>query len=51
MDLLPRIHSRVQGILADLRPIYLNPDDSIADNNPVPESINFNAVQVVLKPN
>ena len=30
-----------QGILAGLRPIYLNPDDSIADNNPVPESIKF----------
>ena len=24
-----------QGILAGLRPIYLNPDDSVADNNPV----------------
>ena len=30
-----------QGILAGLRPIYLNPDDSVADNNPVPESIKF----------
>ena len=30
-----------QGILAGLRPIYLNPDDSITDNNPVPESIKF----------
>ena len=30
-----------QGILAGLRPIYLDPDDSAADNNPVPESIKF----------
>ena len=30
-----------QGILAGLRPIYLNPDDSEADNNPVPKSIRF----------
>ncbi len=30
-----------QGILAGLRPIYLNPDDSLADNNPVPENIKF----------
>ena len=30
-----------QGILAGLRPIYLNPDDSVADNNPVPESIKY----------
>ena len=30
-----------QGILSGLRPIYLNPDDSVADNNPVPESVTF----------
>ena len=30
-----------QGILAGLRPIYLNPDDSVADNNPVPKTIKF----------
>lgn len=30
-----------QGILAGLRPIYLNPDDNVADNNPVPENIKF----------
>jgi hypothetical protein len=30
-----------QGISAGLRPIYLNPDDCVADNNPVPESIKF----------
>ena len=34
-----------QGILAGLRPIYLNPDDSVADNNPVPENIKFQDVQ------
>ena len=30
-----------QGILAGLRPIYLNPDDSAANNNPIPENIKF----------
>lgn len=30
-----------QGILAGLRPIYLNPDNSIDDNNPVPKNIKF----------
>ena len=30
-----------QGILAGLRPIYLNPDDSVANNNPLPVSIKF----------
>ena len=30
-----------QGILAGLRPIYLDPDDSAADNDPVPENIKF----------
>jgi hypothetical protein len=30
-----------QGILAGLRPIYLDPDDSAADNDPVPENVKF----------
>lgn len=30
-----------QGILAGLRPIYLNSDNSEADNNPVPKNIMF----------
>ena len=30
-----------QGIMAGLRPIYLNPDDSVANNNPIPENIKF----------
>lgn len=30
-----------QGILAGLRPIYLNPDDSVDHNNPIPENIKF----------
>ena len=40
MDLLSRITVAFQGILAGLRPIYLNPDDSAANNNPIPENIN-----------
>ena len=30
-----------QGILSGLRPIYMNPDDSLADNNPLPENLKF----------
>ncbi len=33
-----------QGILSGLRPIYLNPDDSVANNDPIPDNIAFRRV-------
>ena len=33
-----------QGILAGLRPIYLDPDNSYLDNNPVPKNIKLQRV-------
>lgn len=33
-----------QGILAGLRPIYLDPDKSYVDNNPVPKNVKFQRV-------
>ncbi|MGU9962174.1 MAG: hypothetical protein ACNYPF_04070 [Candidatus Puniceispirillales bacterium WSBS_2018_MAG_OTU23] len=34
----------IQGILSGLRPIYLNPDDSVANNDPIPDNIAFRRV-------
>ncbi len=30
-----------QGILGGLRPIYLNPDDSVLSNDPIPDDVDF----------
>ena len=34
----------LQGILAGLRPIYLNPDDSARTNDPIPDDLAFRRV-------